>query len=424
MNKYINLFFRRIVGGGSNLFIAFFLAKTLSIEDFGDYNLFINNIHFFVGFFILGVDVSLIYFLNSKGISNVSIVNSLFYFLIFLLSLLVILGSVQFFYFDWSIFNVALLVILIFCNIFLLVFYSYLLSQLKVKAYSWISFLPNLFFLLQIIFVYYFYFITIKLILVLFLVSQIIPFFFVFNYFKKFSISSIYSNFNFQEVKLFFKYGISIYSSNVLSFLNNRGIIFIIASILGSSSLGLYSFTLPISEALWLISMTLASLVVPIFSRKDLNQEDNLVIVILSKYSFYITFMLGLILLFFLYTFKDIQLFKKYSDSIFLFEILLPGIAAMSAARLFCTHLTAVGSPKVNIYINFYTLLLGLPLIYVLSLYYRLEGACFGLSLSYIFFFFLSIFYHKKYFFYSLNLLIFPAVSDIKKVLLFFNDKK
>lgn len=179
-------------------------------------------------------------------------------------------------------------------------------------------------------------------------------------------------------------YGISNEFNYFIQFLNYRLPYYFIASILGLGTLGIFSIAISISEAVWIISNSMSTVLFSnVINSSDTarnRKETNLY----ARQSILIsTFILaaGIIVPDSVYTmifgedFSGIRKFLLY---------LSPGIIAIAASNLYGHYFAGIGKLKILRYKSLLGLAVSFILLPFLVKKYELTGACIVLDLSYL----------------------------------------
>jgi O-antigen/teichoic acid export membrane protein len=179
-------------------------------------------------------------------------------------------------------------------------------------------------------------------------------------------------------------YGLSNEFNCLVQFLNFRLSYYFIATLLGLSSLGLFSVVVSISEAVWIISRSMSA----VHFSNVINSEDQLKnrneTILYAKQSFIIsTFLLlaGILIpdqiyqLVFGNEFTGIRRFLLY---------MVPGIIAIAVSNLYGHYFAGTGKLKVLRNKSLLGLAASVVLLPVMVKKYQLTGACISLNISYL----------------------------------------
>ena len=181
-----------------------------------------------------------------------------------------------------------------------------------------------------------------------------------------------------------FIFGLKGHISNVLSFINYRIDIFIIAYFLDDIAVGLYSVAVLISERIWLVSQSVSSVLFARVANLSDDAERNKFTSLASRNTLLITFVGGLILALVCNWFINLFFGESYSQSVIPFLYLIPGVVIFSMSKVLANDFIGRGYPQINTYIAFVTALCNLGLNFWLIPKYGIKGAAIATTSSYL----------------------------------------
>jgi O-antigen/teichoic acid export membrane protein len=181
-----------------------------------------------------------------------------------------------------------------------------------------------------------------------------------------------------------FIFGLKGHISNVLSFINYRIDIFIIAYFLDDIAVGLYSVAVLISERIWLVSQSVSSVLFARVANLSDDVERNKFTSLASRNTLLITFVGGLILALVSHWFINLFFGESYSQSVIPFLYLIPGVVIFSMSKVLANDFIGRGYPEINTYIAFVTALCNLGLNFWLIPKYGIKGAAIATTSSYL----------------------------------------
>lgn len=188
---------------------------------------------------------------------------------------------------------------------------------------------------------------------------------------------------NWSYVKEAVFYGLKAHIGNIFWFLTHRVDLFLVNGYLGSLAVGYYSLSVGLGEQLWMISQAASTVLFPIIAaEKDENRRRNLTPVV-TRTAFLTTSLFALImailspwLVKFLYS-------ETFLPSVRPLQGLLPGIVALSAARVLANDIAGRGRPLLNTYVVAAGFIVNILLNLVLIPSYGILGAAIASSASY-----------------------------------------
>ncbi len=179
------------------------------------------------------------------------------------------------------------------------------------------------------------------------------------------------------------KYGLQVHLGNMFSFLNYRVDILLVNWYLNPVAVGFYSIGVLIVERLWLISSA-ASLV--LFPRVAAEKDDpgkKEFTPLVARSVFLIT-VLGSLVLYAVSRWMVIFLYsRQYLPAVRPLQILLPGIIAISVARVLANDISGRGRPLLNTYTAMATLTSNVVLNLLWIPKYGIAGAAWASTASY-----------------------------------------
>ena len=152
-----------------------------------------------------------------------------------------------------------------------------------------------------------------------------------------------------EVVKKSFSFGWQTELSNLLQFFNYRLSYYLLNLFIGTTSVGIFSIGVTISEAIWIISKSISLVQYSNVIKQGDTPDSRKETVIVSKYSFYVT-ILCLLILFILP--KELFGFifgAEFTDVKKILMMLAPGILAISISNVIGNYFSAIGKLKILI---------------------------------------------------------------------------
>lgn len=372
-------------------FIAMVLiARVLGKEGQGQYTLAILLPSLLFTLMNSGIPVSTVFFIGQKKYSDEEIYSTTFFstLILSLLSILVGLVLVYFFkdYFFASLtsgllFSTLLIIPLIYLQKNL---QTFLQGKEDFKSYNIVIILNQLSLLVfSVVFVWYLQLGVVGAILS-FACSQLIMVLvsFVFMYKDyRLGIPKLFSSSYFKESLLF---GLKGHFSNVLSFLNYRIDMFLLAYFIDDIAVGIYSIAVMLAERIWLVSQSVSSVLFARVANLTSEKERNIFTSLASRNTLFITFLGGGLLALISHWLVLTFFGTEYSDSVEPFLYVIPGIVLFSMSKVLANDFIGRGYPEVNTYIACVTALTNFGLNVWLIPTYGIKGAAISTSVSYI----------------------------------------
>ncbi len=173
--------------------------------------------------------------------------------------------------------------------------------------------------------------------------------------------------------------------SNILGFINYKTDIFLVNFFLSPVAAGVYVIAVTLAEKLWLISGAVCTVLLPRLSELSSEEDKRKSLTpIISRLTFAITTIAGLVLLVLANYLVAILFGQQYLDSISPLLWLLPGVIILAVAKVWANDLAARGRPEINTYIAFITLTANIIGNVILIPLYGLSGAAMATSMAYL----------------------------------------
>jgi O-antigen/teichoic acid export membrane protein len=173
----------------------------------------------------------------------------------------------------------------------------------------------------------------------------------------------------------------TIHLGNLTQFFNYRLDSFIVKFFRGTAAVGLYGIAAILGETLWLLSGSMAFVLLPTIAGQHEKSKEIAVKAAAATFAISI---LGGIVAFLLGPFLIVLLFgEKFSGSIEPFLILIPGVVVFSITNILATYLTGAGRPGYNAAIAFISFLFTVIFDIVLIPRYSISGAAIASGISY-----------------------------------------
>jgi len=188
--------------------------------------------------------------------------------------------------------------------------------------------------------------------------------------------------FNFGFIKKSLIYGSKVYVANVISFLNYRLDMILIAVFLTPVAIGLYSLAVSLAEKLFLFSGAIATVLFPKISSLNKEEADDFTPKV-ARHTLFIMIISSFLLVIFSYPFISIFFGKAFLPSIAPLFFLLPGIIAFGVGSVLAADLSGRGKPQYAVYSSLVCLIIEVPLNLLLIPKIGIIGAALVSSISY-----------------------------------------
>lgn len=386
----INVLYR-----GMNIFIIFFinilLSRLAGVGGYGMLSLMITNAGIFNLLSGLGADSGLTFHVASGKIRVTKLLSFLEYVLLFQLLILIITEAISFsftgHFFIFRSINLreGLLGVLFLLSVSVTEKYSALLAgKQRFKLVSKILLVSNIF---TLVFFAFLYFIPIDHSVTFYIGAYII-----FNLFQSLLLILAFhigdknpakaENAGASEVKLFFSYSFFTFIINIIQFLAYRIDYWLLDFYKGNEQLGWYSLSVRLAQLFWIIPLLLAGIVFPIVAKQKKTYNEKLIPVIIRLMNIFNV--IGSVCLYFLTPILLPFLFgEEYSNSISLFQLLLPGVLMFCNTTILASYFGGKGKLWVNFWGSLLCLLVILALDMVLIPESGMKGAAIASTIGY-----------------------------------------
>lgn len=236
-------------------------------------------------------------------------------------------------------------------------------------------FRPVILFIL-LVFAYFFWGLNIKIALIIYSISWIVPGLFMLRVTLPFR-----PLFDREISRNFILYGIKIMATNVFTFLSYRADIFFIGYFWSSEPVGWYYVAMVIAEKLHFLTQPTSTILFPAAAHSVSQQEKTPILV---RVNFFIIFCGAVFIAFFARWLVPLIFSAKYTNSVLPLIILMPGITALTIPKILNSDLAARGLPHISMYVAGIILLVKVVLSVLLIPGMGIAGAALAGSLSYL----------------------------------------
>lgn len=183
-------------------------------------------------------------------------------------------------------------------------------------------------------------------------------------------------------LRRFLNFGIRSYVANLMQFMNYRLDALIVNGLLGIVSVGYYSIATAMAETLWYGANAVALVMFPHVSSLERKEADRITPVV-CRNAVFMT-LIGAVVMFAVS--RQLVLFVFGPGMVPVLHplwLLLPGIVALSAAKVISSYLSGIGKPTYSTYVGAGTVVLTVILDLLLIPLYGINGAAVASSIVY-----------------------------------------
>ncbi len=258
---------------------------------------------------------------------------------------------------------------------------SILLGKEEIIIFNKINILKTVFHLMVIIILLLIFKQGIFGVIIAYLLTSIFTTLLVILFIKKYTTINI--SYNGKLFKDTINYGIKAYFSNLITFLNYRLDMLLVAIFLGPIEVGYYSIAVAIVEKIWMLPGAIAIVLFPRISSIE-NTKANKLTPRVARHTFFIVSIISLILAVFAKSLIGILFGDVFLPSVRPLLILLPGIIVFTYPKILCADLAGRGKPIYSLYAAVISLGVNIPLNLWLIPRWGISGAAFASSVAYI----------------------------------------
>ena len=383
--------------------VAILVARLLGVEGRGDYVLLITTAMFLVQVFSLGLETSISYYTSTAKTAIKKLVSTAVLVLLVLAGLIALAIVILSFFPSLKLlpyYTVPYYFILFLITFFSLAngFFGSLFNGLK---YFNLTILLNLSIQIFTLLACLFFFVSGKglvkvgsFLQVIVAIYASISVGYLYFYSKRIAFAPDRNLMSKTEMKDFFSYSFIAFLCSLLHFLNLRMDFWFINYFYGSADLGVYSLAASLSQLIWILPQSIASILFPMsgyLKMEELKLETNK----LCRIAFFITLLViplacaGALLIPFLFG-------KAFAHTVSLFYIFMTGMIPNIFVTILASVFAGTGKLRYNLVASLSGFAVAILLYFLLIPSYGLTGGAIASSISYIVTGFLGVYFYLK----------------------------
>lgn len=223
-------------------------------------------------------------------------------------------------------------------------------------------------------------FLVLSVTLVSYFVSAIVSALLLRKYVRIFSRSLTVDTY----LRVALRYGWKSYLGNLLSFLDYRGDVILLNYFVGPAAAGTYTVAVRFAELLWVLSSATATVVFPKLSSMQSEEKSRIQLTVdFSQTIFWVTFFASIVLAIVAPSLIPMLYGIEFDGAVLVLFILLPGVVALSSARILANDLAARNLVHINLWLSAGFVLLNVTLNLIMIRLYGTIGAAFTSAISY-----------------------------------------
>jgi O-antigen/teichoic acid export membrane protein len=194
-----------------------------------------------------------------------------------------------------------------------------------------------------------------------------------------------------------FKHGFTIQLSSLLQLINYRFSYYLLEKFHGNKALGLFSVTIAVSEAVWIISRSMATIQYSYISNSNDKNEHIRTSIMLAKFSAILTFSILLVMILLPENFYQYVLGKEFSNTSYHLLLLSPGILFHAITTILAHYFSGNANFKINTVASGIAALVAIIIYPLLIPKTGITGACIASNMVYLSGFIYTLYsFHKQ----------------------------
>ncbi len=191
--------------------------------------------------------------------------------------------------------------------------------------------------------------------------------------------------FNLQLTRDAVGYGLKAYFGNIAQFLSYRLDMLLVSIILNNVAVGYYAIAVGLAERLWMIPNAVSTILLPRISSLMAGKKNrsNAITIGSSKMTLLMTLIASIILIFLSRPLILLFYGKEFSQSVYPFIILLPGIIMLSISKVLTSDLAGRGRPEFGAISSITCTVINMILNIFLIPKWGINGASFSSTITY-----------------------------------------
>jgi len=188
---------------------------------------------------------------------------------------------------------------------------------------------------------------------------------------------------NLTYVRRALTFGVQTHLGNIFWFLTHRIDLLLVNGFLGPLAVGFYSVGVALAEYLWMISQAASTVLLPKVAAETDEDRRRSFTPVVARTVLLVTALGAAVLAFVSRWIVGLFYSEAFLPAVQPFQILLPGIVALSAGRVLANDIAGRGRPMLNTYVVAVALVVNIVLNIVLIPRYEIAGAAWASSISY-----------------------------------------
>jgi O-antigen/teichoic acid export membrane protein len=224
---------------------------------------------------------------------------------------------------------------------------------------------------------------------------------------------------DFSGLKGAINFALPCYAANVAQFLNYKLDVFVVGFFAGAASVGRYTLAVSLGQLLWLMSNSVASVLLPKIAASTTNDDGASIrhTARVTRLSLCATALCGLALAVLATQAIPMLYGEAFRPSIMALVWLLPGIVIFSVANVLAAYIAGIGKPRLNLLVSGISLIVTISLDLALIPRLNIVGAAIASTVSYSLSAFMLIAFFIRETGAPLREVLLPTAEDVKILL-------
>ncbi len=219
------------------------------------------------------------------------------------------------------------------------------------------------------------------------------------------------------ELKAFFKYSFISFLCGVFQYLSYKSDFWVVHYYKGASALGVYSLAATLSQLLWIIPQSIATILFP-YSGNLVKEALAIIICRLGRVSLFIIIIIVMAAAALAKYFIPLIYGTEYTEAVHLFIYFLIGIVPFTLVKIISSAFAGIGKIKYNLIISVLSFAIGLIAYLILIPKYGLIGGVIGSNISYFLSTIIALYFFKKNYTIKYSDILFIKMNDFKAIFL------
>ena len=210
------------------------------------------------------------------------------------------------------------------------------------------------------------------------------------------------------------------YAANVAQFLNYKLDVFVVGFFAGTASVGRYTLAVSLAQLLWLMSNSVASVLLPKVAASTAGSDDRGSVghtARVTRLSLWATAFCGLALGVLGTQVIPLVYGEPFRPSVAALIWLLPGIVVFSVTNVLSAYIAGIGKPRLNLLVSGISLVVTITLDLALIPKFNIVGAAIASTVSYTLSALLSLLFFVRETGSPLRDVLLPTSEDVKLLL-------